>query len=226
MAVNSYQWSVDLLKKLGNPNPTDNTIAFVGGWSRAEFGYSGPGQCTYNFLATTQPYGSAGNCNAAGVKSYGSYQDSLNATAQVLNNGRYPSLLHALKTNDENGLGFHNHSIAANVQGDLSVWSSGARLPVNASYINNIWQLSSGKSDATTDTSPISTQSQAANATPGLPGGCAPWDFGCMLGQIHDQLVSFAEHIAIFALALLLVVIGLSLLAAHQARDIAQKVML
>jgi hypothetical protein len=43
MAINSYQWSVDLLKSLGNANPTDDTILFVQGWSRAEFGYSGPG---------------------------------------------------------------------------------------------------------------------------------------------------------------------------------------
>ena len=62
------------------------------------------------------------------------------------------------------------------------------------------------------------------NANAVASGSCNPWDFGCLFGQVHDQLVSFAEHIAIFVLALVLIAIGFFLLAETQAMQIAGKV--
>ncbi len=41
---------------------------------------------------------------------------------------------------------------------------------------------------------------------------CAPWDVGCMWNFISGGLVSFGEHIAVFVLALLLILIGFVLM--------------
>lgn len=42
---------------------------------------------------------------------------------------------------------------------------------------------------------------------------CAPWDIACMWGQVSPTLVSWGEHIAIFLIALLLIIVGFFLLA-------------
>lgn len=70
---------------------------------------------------------------------------------------------------------------------------------------------------------PVATNT-GLNANAIASGSCNPWDLACLFGQVHDQLVSFAEHIAIFVLALVLIAIGFFLLAEKQAMQVAGKV--
>lgn len=136
--MNKQAWAEELLKTLGNPNPDPMTIKFVEAWEILE---SGPGPVVgadYNPLNTTEPWAGATSFNAVGVKNYASYQDGLNATAAVLNNGLYPSLLNALKTGDSGNLGMGTAPMAPNIISDLSVWSTGMRVPVNSAYAQHI----------------------------------------------------------------------------------------
>ena len=216
MALNQYQWAVDFLKTIGNINPTDDTIAFVVAWEKAE-GTS----ATFNPLATTQYMPGSTNFNSVGVKNYASYADGLTANAFVLRNGLYPSLLHALMTNDENNLGFHSHSIANNIAGDLSVWVSGQRVPINSNYVGNIWSISSGKGDTTTGTSPVSTQSQTANSlAPNIAALNSIGDFFSMLGS----LISNPTRLLKGAIGSLLIVIGVVMMVQQFAPGLSKAV--
>jgi murein DD-endopeptidase MepM/ murein hydrolase activator NlpD len=57
-----------------------------------------------------------------------------------------------------------------------------------------------------------------------VTGTCAPWDIGCMLTQSNSALASIGEAIAIFVLALVLIVVGFFLLAEKQAGQVVAKV--
>src|SRR6185312_9471099 len=77
-----------------------------------------------------------------GIQSYPDGATGIKATVDALQNGNYPSLIHALATNDETNLGFtargapsFAHQMASNVAGDLSVWVSGRRSPLAEDYI-------------------------------------------------------------------------------------------
>ena len=147
-------WAQELLKTLGNASPSANTIKFVQAWEIHESGSGASIGCDNNPLNTCQETIGSTPCNPGSgcVQSYddtknqyvgqgGGYREGLNATAQALNNGLYPSLLHALRFNDENNLGFNGGLIAPNVASDLSVWGTGQRTPINYTYVNAIVQL-------------------------------------------------------------------------------------
>lgn len=139
--IDKQAWAEEFLKTLGNPNPDPLVIKFVWAWEILE---SGPGPVVaadHNPLNTTQAWPGATNFNAVGVKNYASYQDGLNATATVLKNSLYPSLLHALQTNDTLNLGMSSAPMAPNIIGDLSVWSTGVRVPANSAYAQHIASL-------------------------------------------------------------------------------------
>lgn len=77
-----------------------------------------------------------------GIQAYPDGATGIKATVDALQNGNYPSLVHALATNDETNLGFtargapsFAHQMASNVAGDLSVWVSGRRSPLAEDYI-------------------------------------------------------------------------------------------
>ncbi len=146
-------WAQELCKQLGNANPSANTVKFVQAWEIHESG-SGPTiGCSNNPLNTCQETLGSKPCNPPHcVQMYedfanqyvgtgGGEKEGLVATALALNNGLYPSLLHALKTNDENNLGFNGHVIAPNIASDLSVWVSGRSIPIDWGYVNAILKL-------------------------------------------------------------------------------------
>lgn len=156
MGFDKRAWAEEFLKTIGNPNPSPNTIKFVMAWEIAESGTSLDLGCRNNPLNTTQGgIGKTTNCNSAGVKNYddftyavgtgGPEAQGLDATKTAISNGLYPSLLHALQTNDESNLGFNGHPMAGNIAGDLSVWSTGKRTR-NDNYLNNILKLAGQKS--------------------------------------------------------------------------------
>lgn len=72
-----------------------------------------------NPMATTQNASGATSFNSAGVKNYPTAAEGVTATAQTLENGRYPAIIMALRAGQ--GLSGGN----AQVQSELLTWSGG-----------------------------------------------------------------------------------------------------
>lgn len=139
--IDRRSYVIAVLSQLGNFSPSQNTINFVLAWGAHESGNGALG-CNYNLLNVAghnpgEP-GACGACNSIPVNHYCSLTDGIRATALRLQSGLYSSVAHALATNDENNLGFHGHPIATNIAGDLSVWVSGRRNPIDWAYVNAI----------------------------------------------------------------------------------------
>jgi len=214
-------WAQTFLKALGNNTPSDSTVKFVMAWEIVESGPQSIIGCDHNPLNSTQMMPGSTACNSVGVQNYATYQDGINATKKTISNGLYGSLLHALSTNDENGLGFHGNKMAVNIAGDLSVWSTGKRNPVAQGYIDAILKLIGQAGDLPSGGS--------AGATPSgvTPGSCDAWDIVCLinngLASLRPTLVNWGEEIALFLIALLMVIIGFFLIAEKQVNQIGNK---
>lgn len=98
MTYTRQQWSTDVLRALGNANPSPELVSWFVGWTDYE---TAPGQtAAYNLLNTTLPEPGATNYNAVGVKNYTSYSQGVQATADTLRGGYYPTLLADLQSNN------------------------------------------------------------------------------------------------------------------------------
>lgn len=85
-------WQQTILKGIGAPDTPQNEL-FVNDWAKAE-----GGSAENNPFNTTQPVpGALGNYNSVGVKRYASPQQGIAATLATLKNGRYGSILQALR---------------------------------------------------------------------------------------------------------------------------------
>lgn len=90
----------DLLARLGNPAPTDATVAFVVEWTIAE-DVSDGAAARNNPLNTTQASAAETmTINEDGVRGYATERDGLDATVQTLGYGYYYRLVAALQAND------------------------------------------------------------------------------------------------------------------------------
>ena len=87
-------WAVDLLSRLGNREPSADTISFVVAWQEGE-----GTAAQFNPLATTQPADGATCFNSVCVRDYTSYEQGLQATVETITNGRYPRTLAGLVNN-------------------------------------------------------------------------------------------------------------------------------
>jgi len=99
-------WAIDLLARLGNRQPSPETVALVVAWTKAEdacmsgCGYSSAWE-RFNPLNTTQAgYGAYATINGDGVKAYPSYEDGMQATVQTLSYSYYTEIVAGLQTND------------------------------------------------------------------------------------------------------------------------------
>lgn len=128
------QWATTFLKAHGNIQPSALTVQFVVGWGTHE-GSGGKlvqgatNTCDGNMLATCQDYPGDYSCNLPYcVKGYRSNSDGVVANVQALQfPGRYPTLVDALRFNDEKALGYHGSPMNDGIVGDLSMWVSGSR---------------------------------------------------------------------------------------------------
>ncbi len=140
-----------VLGSLGNKNPSKNTLRFLAGWKNAESGKATTGTADFNPLNTTQEWANStfflclqknadGSC-AFGVRNYANLFDGMAATVYVLTYAnRYPSLVAALKNNDEAALGFPNGTPSPGVLSDLRTWVHGPASSANISgYVQNIF---------------------------------------------------------------------------------------
>jgi hypothetical protein len=89
------QYWGQVLTNVGAP-VTQSNIDFLNGWSQRE-----GTQAAWNPLATTQGPGSA--FNNVGVRNFATADEGAQYTAATLTNGRYPSIVAALKTGDASG---------------------------------------------------------------------------------------------------------------------------
>jgi hypothetical protein len=162
MSYTRQQFCSDLAKALGNSNPSSQIMAFLIGWSVEESGHSP--RAGYNLWNTTLKLPGSTTFNSAGVQSYATYGDGIRANAQTLNNGLYPSLVEALRTNNAAALGMGGSAMSSGVAGDLSVWVSGSRSPIQGSYISNILTLSRNAASWASETAPGNTSTTSYSA--------------------------------------------------------------
>lgn len=90
-SAENEQMFKDILTKIGAPASTGNLL-WMKAWRRAE-----GGEATYNPWNSTQVKGTANNYNKNGVQNYFNYNDGVDATVSTLTNGKYPTILKALK---------------------------------------------------------------------------------------------------------------------------------
>lgn len=99
------QWTQDILKGLGAPD-TPNSEQILISWANTEGG-AGPqwhpgndNDDNFNPLNTTLPWNGAPSTNSAGVKSYASWQDGINATlATFLNTAAFAPIVADFRAN-------------------------------------------------------------------------------------------------------------------------------
>jgi len=196
-------WAEEFLKQgLGNLNPTSNTIHFVQAWEIHESGAGAVVGCDHNPLNCGWNWPGATQCNAI-VKKYAAYLDGIRATAANLHNGLYPSLTHALATNDENNLGFNGHKMAANIAGDLEVWVSGNR-EGHLDYVNAILALAGQPS--------LPSGGDVGQVTPaGVPDTNPLGSAGSLLDTLNS-LVNNPTRLAKGLIGIVLLLVGLALM--------------
>lgn len=123
----SEQFATDFLHQIGNSSPSPLLVDWVELWIKRET--RGPGGAAFNPLNTTQKEPGSTFFNhlsgGLGVQNFTSYQQGVDANAQVLENGRYTSLLAALRANDLAALGIDSGSIAPSVAANLRTWGTG-----------------------------------------------------------------------------------------------------
>lgn len=150
MSFTRGQFCKDLLITLGNVLPSQQTQNFMIGWSVEESGHDLSHMAAYNLWNSTLPMPGSTVFNFANVQNYASYADGLRANAATLKNGLYPSLVQALTTNDANSLGITG-PMSPGIQGDLSVWVSGQRAPIQQQYVGTIIALARNPGNAAGD---------------------------------------------------------------------------
>lgn len=96
-------FSIELLRRLGNEHPSRRTIDFIVGWTKAE-DTSNNAYLRNNPLNTTQSHEcEVGMINGDGVKAYSSYECGLEATLQTLSYSPYSGIVYSLQRNDPEG---------------------------------------------------------------------------------------------------------------------------
>ena len=154
MTYTRQQFCVSLLNAIGNNNPTQPVVNFMIGWSLEESGHNLSNAARYNLWNTTQRSTGSTGYNSVGVQNYASYAQGIQANASTLNNGLYPNLVSALRTNNTAALGLSGGQISGSVAGDLSVWVNGRRNPIAQQYVAVIHTLSLNPGNAGKETAP------------------------------------------------------------------------
>lgn len=130
-------WQAAILKAIKAPVTATN-VKWLTAWQASE-----GGTAANNPLNTTQPAGGATNYNSIGVKNYPTAASGAAATAATLLNGRYPSIVAALRSGNPVDYTFSN----ANNQGEtgnplvkeLQTWGShGFATSVGANEIGGV----------------------------------------------------------------------------------------
>jgi hypothetical protein len=104
-------WQYLVLYLVGAPL-NEHNAKFLDGWHRAE-----GGRARFNPLNTTQPWPGATNFNSAGVKSYKTRRNGVDATVKTLKNGNYNKILRLLR---KGNAGFRDLADAV----DASPWGT------------------------------------------------------------------------------------------------------
>lgn len=116
-----YQAAVALLAQLGI-TPTATNVNLLAAWSYCEKPHTGAAAWQWNNPWNTKWNGYGGvnttvGCGVYGcVKQYPSRTQGIQASASTLNEGRYPNLVHAIRTSDAN-LFFQQ-------SGEMATWGS------------------------------------------------------------------------------------------------------
>jgi surface antigen len=171
MTYTRQQFCVSLLGALGNNNPTQSVVSFMIGWSLEESGHNLSNAARYNLWNTTQRAAGSTTYNSVGVQNYASFAQGIQANAATLNNGLYPNLVSALRTNNVAALGLTGGQVSGAIAGDLSVWVNGRRTPIAQQYVAAVHTLSLNPGNAGSETAPGTAAGVIGNITSGVGTG-------------------------------------------------------
>lgn len=163
MSYTREQWCKDFLTAIGNTSPSTDTLNWIIGWTKIE---SAPPGAMYNLLNTTQHMPGSTNFNSVGVQNFVSYAQGIDANRIVLENGLYPALLAALRTDDTQSLGINaTHTVSSNIAANLNVWCGGCNYAAAILKLVGIGSLDSFPGTATPAVPAINYRAQAAHDT-------------------------------------------------------------
>lgn len=226
MSYTRKQWADAFLAAIGNTNPSPQIEDFVINWTAQEGNYPG-GQGTYNLLNTTQPEpGSYGGGTQGNIQYFPNFSEGIQANATVLQNGLYPDLLNALRSNNINAL----CNGAGNIPGEMQTWGTGYK-SWYCSTPQSIFLTQQFQGDASSQgtISGVQTQQYSSNQPctlwgiiPVAPALCnnggdpsqqiqagAGQAIGnSILAPIEAWLPGAMERVGLFLFALVLVVVG------------------
>ena len=203
--VTRSQWATSLLLGLGNNSPSNNTWQVVEAWTQQEGG-GFTNNCRYNLLNTMQAVPGSTQCpgTMAGIQSYPDVNSGVNANILALQNGNYPALSAALRTNNECALGFNGCQMSPAVARDLSTWVNGPNGPINLQYINAIRKLAGNPGTIGGDVT--SSQGSSQPTTP--PAN--PLD--ALTNWLQSYISTWALTVGFFLLGLVLIIVGFIIL--------------
>lgn len=125
MSFTRQEWCRDVLVYAGNSTPDDILIDFMVGWTCHET--SANSGARFNLLNSEHKAPGSTNFNPNGVQSYVSYGQGIQMTVNTLNDGNYPVLLQALKSNTVAAF----VTLAADILSNLSTWCGGCGYGAN-----------------------------------------------------------------------------------------------
>ena len=190
------QYMTSVLNSIGNSNPSPQVVNWMVNWSAQE-GNSVGNQGQFNLLNTTQPEaGSYGGGSQGNIQYFNSYQSGVQATATTLQNGNYPDILNALRTNNSNALA----TGSGNIINEMRTWGTGW----NAWYANNPGSGLLSQQFPLLGTTVGSTTSSTNNSSTGASIG------GITLPSVTD-IVNFTDRFTLFFFGGLIIIIGISI---------------
>lgn len=182
MSFTRNQWVTSFLCAIGNCNPSQAVVNWVTNWTNQEGGAVG-GQGTYNLLNTTLPEpGSYGGGLQGNIQYFSSFSSGIKANATTLQNGLYPDLLNALRSNNINALSSGSGSIIQEMGTWGTGWNSwyGTQMPTNGSqsFPDVIDSLITGTTGTSTTPPPAtSSVGSAILSSLGLPDAASVQTF-------------------------------------------------
>lgn len=203
MSYTRKQWAVAFLQSIGNNNPSNEIVNWVIAWTDGETACCKG--AAYNLLNTTQDMQGATAFNHFGsngqysVKNYTSFDQGIQANTIAIKNGYYPAIYSDLKSNNFTDL-MSNPAVAK----ELSTWGTGG---TGRSINNNAGKGANDQfsGDAT------QVQQQNNNSNSNSNSNSSP------LNQSLFQ--SYGEHIGVFLLAILFIILGIAVLARKQVKQ-------
>lgn len=197
-------WAIDLAHRLGNAQPSAETIALLVAWTKAE-DVSDGAFARNNPINTTQAgYGEYETINGDGVKSYPDYEAGMAATVRTLTYAPYAEIVAGIQTNDpERALrGMYASPWGTDMRNVERLWRDTARVSSTACPLDPCWQSGTGYQDGHPGIDLGATLGQPVYAAlAGVAQTSTTWPCGNGVMVTAGDWATLVCHLSAFAVA-------------------------